>query len=167
VHNHRHFYFAQIGHYHFAPTTVISTLILSKGNATIFHRFGRKEMSPGSVLNDARAQVETSQPDRRLRPRYPIILQLQYKLTNQDPGKQTGSGRTLSISSGGIFFQTTNRLPVGCEIDLAIDWPCLLNGVSLLKLVAHGHVVRHDAKGTAVEVSRYEFRTRRAQPPRT
>jgi hypothetical protein len=124
-------------------------------------------MSPGSVLNDARAQVETYPPDRRLCARYPIILQLQYKLPNQDAAKPTGSGRTLSISSGGIFFQTKNRLPVGCEIDLDIDWPCLLDGVSLLKLVVHGYVVRHDAKGTAVEVSRYEFRTRKAPPPRT
>jgi hypothetical protein len=124
-------------------------------------------MSPGSVLKDALAEVETSRPDRRLRPRYPIILQLQYKLPNQDPAQQTGSGRTLSISSGGIFFQTKNRLPLGCEIDLAIDWPCVLDGVCLLKLVVHGYVVRHDAKGTAVEVIRYEFRTRKAQPPRT
>jgi c-di-GMP-binding flagellar brake protein YcgR len=123
-------------------------------------------MSPGSVLNDARAQVETCPPDRRLFSRYPIILDLQYKLPNQDSAKPTGSGRTLSISSGGIFFRTKNRLPVGCEIDLDIDWPCLLDGVSLLKLVVHGYVVRHDAKGTAVEVSRYEFRTRRAQPSR-
>ncbi len=124
-------------------------------------------MSPGSVLKDARAQVETCRPDRRLRLRYPITLKLQYNLPYQDPAKQTGSGRTLNISSGGIFFQTINRLPVGCEIDLDIDWPCLLDGVSLLKLVAHGYVVRHDAKGTAVELSRYEFRTRRAQLPRT
>ena len=131
------------------------------------HRFERKEMSPGSVFKDARAQVETFRPDRRLHPRYPITLGVHYKLPNQDPAKQTGSGKTRSISSGEIFFETKNRLPEGSEIYLAIDWPCLLDGACRLMLVVHGSVVRGDAKGTAVKFSRYEFRTRKAQPPRT
>ena len=85
--------------------TVIWILILFSGNATTLHRFERKEMSPGSVLKDARAQVETFRPDRRLHPRYPITLGVHYKLPNQDPAKQTGSGKTRSISWDEIFVR--------------------------------------------------------------
>jgi c-di-GMP-binding flagellar brake protein YcgR len=116
-------------------------------------------MSRGSVLNDALAASDTSQPDRRQYPRYPIALELRYKLLNQDPAQKPRSGRTLSISNGGISFDTKDQLPEGSQIDLAIDWPYLLNGASRLRLVVHGHVVRGDTKGAVVKVSRYEFRT--------
>jgi hypothetical protein len=124
-------------------------------------------MSPGSVLKDARVQLESFRPDRRLHPRFPITLGVHYKLPNQDPAKQAGSGKTRSISSDEICFETTRRLPGGSEIDLAIDWPFLLDGACRLMLVVHGSVVRGDAKGTTVKFSSYEFRTRKAQPPRT
>ena len=126
-----------------------------------------KEMSPSSVLKDARAQVESVQQDERLHLRYPIALGVRYKIPNQDRAKQTGSGRTRSISSDEIVLEPQSHLPEGSEIDLAIDWPFLLDGASRLMLVVHGSVVRCDAKGTAVKFSRYEFRTRRAQLPRT
>lgn len=123
-------------------------------------------MSPGSILKDARADVDACRR-HGLHLRYPIALSVQYKIPNHDPAKQTGSGKTRSISSDEIFFETQNCLPEGSEIDLTIDWPCMLDGACRLMLVVHGSVVRGDAKGTAVKFSRYEFRTRKSQPPRT
>ena len=96
-------------------------------------------MSPGSVLNGALAASDASRPDQRQYPRYPIALELQYKLLNQDPAQKPRSGITLSISTGGIFFEAKDQLPEGSQIDLAIDWPYLLNGVCRLRLVVHGH----------------------------
>ena len=116
-------------------------------------------MSPGSILKDGVAPFESPRPDQRLHSRYPISLDFQYELLNQSPFKQTGSGRTLNISTGGVFFETPDPLPDHGQIDLALHWPFLLNGACPLKLLVHGHIVRTDATGTAVKVMRHEFRT--------
>ncbi len=118
---------------------------------------GRK-MSPGSVLKNAALQA-TPRPDRRLHTRYPIRLDLQYKLLNQGVVNRTGSGRTLNMGTGGIFFESKRPLPHDDEIDLEMTWPVLLDGVCPLKLIVHGRIVRSDNKGTAVRVRSYDFRT--------
>lgn len=117
-------------------------------------------MSPGSVLAVPPAPWEASQPDRRQHFRYPLNLEVQYRL----PDKRAGLGKTLNISSGGIFFKTSGPLPQRSQIHLAIDWPFLLDGVCHLKLMVRGQVVRSDAKATAIKVSSYEFRTSKARP---
>jgi c-di-GMP-binding flagellar brake protein YcgR len=116
-------------------------------------------MSPSSVLKDGVAPLENPRPDQRLYPRYPIRLDLQYKLLNHSPGNQNGFGRTVNISTGGIFLKTRNPLPEHDKIDLVINWPFLLDGAWPLKLIVHGRVVRSNAKGTTVSMTRYEFRT--------
>ena len=113
-------------------------------------------MSPSSVLKDGVTPFESPRPDQRLHPRYPISLDLQYKLLNQ---ARTGSGRTLNISTGGIFFETHDPLPEHGQIDLEMNWPFFLDGACPLKLRVQGRIVRSDATGTAVRLTRYEFRT--------
>ena len=112
-------------------------------------------MSPSSMLTAPPRYWEASHPDRRQHFRYPLNLELRYRLSD----KITGVGATLNISSGGIFFKTSGPLPQRSQINLAIDWPFLLDGVCHLKLVMWGQVVRSDAKGTAIKASSYEFRT--------
>ena len=116
-------------------------------------------MSPSSVLKDGVAPLENPRPDQRLHPRYPIRLYLQYKLLKRSRVDRIGSGTTLNISTGGIFFETEDPLPEHGQIHLAMSWPFLLDGACPLQLLVHGRIVRTDAKGTAVKVSRYEFRT--------
>ena len=115
-------------------------------------------MSPGSV-GGAVALFESPQPDQHRYRRYPIRLDLEYELRNQGPVNRTGLGRTLNIGSGGIFLKTRDPLPEHCKIDLVMNWPFLLDGARPLKLIVHGQVVRSNAKGTTVSMTRYEFRT--------
>jgi hypothetical protein len=122
-------------------------------------------MSADFGLKDAELQA-TPRPDRRLRTRYPIRLDLQYKLLNRGPVKQTGSRRTLNLNSGGIFFETNDFLPTRGLILLVMRWPILLDGACPLKVLVQGRIVRTDAKGTAVRVSSYEFCTGKVQRPR-
>jgi hypothetical protein len=116
-------------------------------------------MTPSSVLEGSVAPFESPRPDHRLHPRYPIRLDPQYKMLNQGPVKQAGSGRILNISAGGIFFETKDFLPAGSLIALVMRWPILLDGACPLNLRVQGRVVRTDATGNAVKVSSYEFRT--------
>ena len=116
-------------------------------------------MSPGSVLKDPLALLETPLRDQRLHRRYAISLDVQYKLRNNGQRAVCGRGRTFNISSGGVYFQATDAFPAGGEIELLMKWPFLLDGDCPLKLVVHGKIVRSDSGGTAIQALRHEFRT--------
>ena len=94
--------------------------------------------------------------ERRHKSRYPIQLELRYRLA---AGKQHGSGITMNISSEGVRFRCRESLPINSQITLAISWPVFLNERCGLTLVMSGSVVRGDSTSSAVRVYSYEFRT--------
>jgi len=102
------------------------------------------------------------QDDRRRHRRYPLRLEVRYKLLHVGHAVQTGSGRTLNVSTGGVLFEVDRALPARNEITLDITWPVLLDGVQHLKVVANGRVVRSEGRTVAVRVRTFEFRTRRS-----
>jgi hypothetical protein len=115
-------------------------------------------MSP-ALASDAVRLLEKRNADQRLHQRYPIVLSVEYKLLNKGRVERLGSGRTKNISSGGIFFEVDEALPTQGKIELAMDWPFLLEGVCALKLVMRGLIVRSDTQGIAVKIAHHEFRT--------
>jgi hypothetical protein len=115
-------------------------------------------MSPASSP-DLSALRESSRPDQRLHRRYPIALDLRYKLENERHITHSGSGRTLNLSSGGIFFKPKEPVPERGQIELVVNWPFLLDGACHLHLIARGRIVRSNDNGTAVEVTHHELRT--------
>jgi len=98
--------------------------------------------------------------DRRGTIRFPVREELKYKVLQPKAPALSGSGHTLNIGSGGILFTTQDRLPLGRQVELAVNWPARLDGTCPLKFVAVGRVVRADATQAAVRIERYEFRTR-------
>ena len=106
----------------------------------------------GTELPDAR-QVE-----QRIHCRYPITLDVHYKLLDTDSGEQIGIGKTVNVSCGGVLFEATDGLPARSLIALFIDWPLLKESAHPLKLVMYGRVIRSDGQLVAVRVSRHEFR---------
>jgi PilZ domain len=115
-------------------------------------------MSPALARATSRL-LETHRADQRLHQRYPIALNVEYKLLIKGRVERLGSGRTTNISSGGIFFEADDPLPTRGRVELAMDWPFLLEGVCALKLVMRGRIVRSDTKGIAVQIVQHEFRT--------
>jgi len=119
-------------------------------------------MRSGKRRNVTELELATSSlmADRRACSRYPLELQMQYKLIRGRHTIYAGDSRTCNISSGGIlFFATGEFFAPGTVAELSIAWPVLLNSTVPMKLLAFGKVVRSDARGTAVAVLRYEFRT--------
>lgn len=100
---------------------------------------------------------ELHNKDRRSRNRYPITLQLQYKLGTGLV--RLGFGHTINISSGGVLFEGDDYLPNGGKIELALNWPFLLQGSCGLKLVMRGRIVRRERNKVAVKAEFREFRT--------
>jgi len=100
--------------------------------------------------------------DRRLTSRFPLQQEVRYRLVQAKALAAKGVGHTVDISSGGIQFTTTERLPVGRMVEIAMSWPARLDGICPLQFVARGRVLRSDGETAVVRIQRYEFRTRAA-----
>ena len=107
--------------------------------------------------------------ERRTKRRFQIEQEVRYKMLYGQRIAETGVGRTINISSGGVWFTTETMLTSGMPIELSMTWPVLLNDSCPMKLMIYGCVVRSNDKGAAVAIERYEFRTsgRALQPQPT
>jgi hypothetical protein len=101
----------------------------------------------------------THRADQRLHRRYPIVLDAEFELLNEDRVELFGYARTLNISTGGVLLSTHDSLPAGRSIKLAMNWPLLLGGVCPLRLIVRGHIVRSHGKRIAVQSTHHQFRT--------
>jgi hypothetical protein len=113
-------------------------------------------MSQGPILNAFFGEL----PERRDSNRFPLQEELSYRVVNTKTERIAGTGRTLDMSSSGICFTTLEKLQIGRQVEVAVNWPALLDGNCALKFVAVGRVVRSDDHSAAVKIERYEFRTR-------
>ena len=105
--------------------------------------------------------------ERRGKRRFRIEQDVRYRLLYGHRIAETGSGRTLNMSSSGVWISTQTQLSPGLPVELSISWPALLNDVCPMKLMIYGCVVRSTETGAAVAIERYEFRTQgtRLQQP--
>jgi len=74
--------------------------------------------------------------ERRMKRRFEIEQDLRYKVLYGYRIAETGTGRTVNISSGGVWFTTNSMLATGMPMELSMAWPALLNGCRALKLTA-------------------------------
>jgi hypothetical protein len=106
--------------------------------------------------------------ERRAAIRFAIGQEVLYKiLDHRAATPESGVGKTLDISSGGVLFETAQQLRPGKRVELSVNWPALLEGGCPLKFVAVGRVVRAEETWAAMHIEQYEFRTRRSKemPP--
>jgi len=96
--------------------------------------------------------------ERRSAVRYPMVLNVRYQ-TLRKKSNECGIGRTVNVSSGGFLIATEHNVPIGIRLEVAVEWPALLDGTIELLLVAAGRVVRARDASFALAVSGYEFRT--------
>lgn len=81
-------------------------------------------------------------------------LGLRYKLASG----QSGMGEVVNMSTGGLLFRGGIQLPVGELIEADLTWPFPLDSGQSLELRVHGMVVRSDLGGTAISISKHQFR---------
>ena len=112
---------------------------------------------------DDRSPNGRSDRERRTKRRFMIDQEVKYKMLYGQRIAETGVGRTLNISSGGVWFSTESMLTSGMPVELSMNWPVLLNDVCPMKLVIYGCIVRANEAGAAMAIERYEFRTQGAR----
>lgn len=118
---------------------------------------GRLRCRGGMIM--AKRKKQDEHVDRRTKRRFGIEQGLRYKLLYGSRVAEAGNGRTLNISSSGVWFTTEGVLSTGLPVELSMSWPARLNDVCPMKLMIYGCVVRSDGDGTALAIERYEFRT--------
>ena len=116
-------------------------------------------MSPAPAYKPASASAGQKHFDRRASRRYPINLELHYKLLKRQKVLHAGGGTSSNISSGGVLFEADRVLLPGSSIELSLAWPLTLGNTCPLQLKILGQVVRTNSNTVAVKINRYEFRT--------
>lgn len=106
--------------------------------------------------------INTAGRDKRKKRRFHIEQQVRYKTLYGRHVGEVGTGKTVNISSSGLWFTTDVMLAAGLPMELSMDWPALLNDSCPLKLMVYGCVVRSNQEGAAITIERYEFRTQGA-----
>jgi hypothetical protein len=122
----------------------------------------------GTQLHEDR-MVTHGERERRTKRRFHIEEDVRYKMLYGQRIAESGAGKTMNISSGGVWFTTEAMLTSGMAIEISMTWPALLNDSCPMKLMIYGCVVRSNDKSAAVAIERYEFRTqgRSLQSPST
>ena len=111
------------------------------------------------TLQEEKAGNRFSERERRTKRRFEIEQDVRYKMLYGQRIAETGVGKTMNISSSGVWFATENMLTSGMPVELSMNWPVLLNDSCPMKLMIYGCVVRSNEKSAAVAIERYEFRT--------
>ncbi len=96
--------------------------------------------------------------ERRACKRYAVQLEVRYKQAGIDG---LGVGATVNLSGSGLLFTAETPIAVGHNVEVAILWPARLDDTCGLQLVAKGAVVRCEGRLVALQIQKYEFRTRR------
>jgi len=98
--------------------------------------------------------------EKRGSKRFPIEREVQYKVKvgNGRGAPQSGIGKTVNMSSGGVLFAAPEALAPGKPIELSISWPAQLDSKRALKLVTRAWITRCEGTDVAVKIENHEFR---------
>jgi hypothetical protein len=99
--------------------------------------------------------------DQRTALRFPLELGVRYRILREGHISTVRAGRSLDISSGGLFVAPEHQSDVktGTKLVAFVEWPILLDSTTPLQLFVAGCVVRSDTRGFAVSIHKYQFRT--------
>jgi PilZ domain len=126
-------------------------------------------MSRYLVLMDLSSELQAGlpmepRPDRRDSVRFPLPLTVRYSASHRRALVETGSGQIIDLSSSGLRIAGHGPLKAGLKLDVAINWPVLLDGHVQLQLIVAGVVIWSSETEIALRFRRHDFRTRRAEP---
>jgi hypothetical protein len=108
------------------------------------------------------SQRPNDQPERRASRRFSLERTISYRAVGYGPVGESGIGRTVNISSGGILIVTDRPLSPGMRLEIEVDWPGMAADGGSLKLSIQGQIVRskkNDVALAGVKILRHTFHT--------
>ena len=101
--------------------------------------------------------------ERRSKSRFPLRLSVRYRTLTGGPAL-IGAGRTVNMSSGGLLIASEEPIVrTGARLQLMVDWPFLLHGVTPLQLIVSCRVTRCRPEEFAVKLDQYQFKTKKRE----
>ena len=85
-----------------------------------------------------------------------------YHVYDRKHGSISGIGQTVNFSSSGALLRVQHPISLNQPLEMAVEWPFLLDNHVQLQFVAEGRVVRVDRGCVGIQFERHEFRTCRA-----
>ena len=101
--------------------------------------------------------------ERRTSVRFPLALDVRYSVLHRNGPIETGCGQLIDVSSSGLRFTAQAPVERGVKLDVAINWPVLLDGRIQLQLTVSGVVIRSYGTEIAMRIQKHEFRARSVQ----
>src|ERR1700691_2671297 len=99
--------------------------------------------------------------ERRSKSRFPLRLGVRYRILSGGPSL-IGEGQTVNMSSRGLLIAADEaKVNAGARLQLTVDWPSLLHGITPLQLIVSCRVTRCLPEEFAVELDQYQFRTKK------
>ncbi|MGB9456372.1 MAG: response regulator [Bryobacteraceae bacterium] len=124
-----------------------------------------KMLEPPACASEELVRLpKDSSAERRANTRFPLTLEVRFAVSERRALVETGSGRTIDLSSSGLSFTADGPLLTGQLLEVSIDWPALRDGGVRIQLIISGVVVRTNGAATALGIQRYQFTTRRVGP---
>jgi len=97
--------------------------------------------------------------ERRRAKRFPLRREARYTILEPQKRNAPIGTETLDMSSGGMCLRSTNPPPPGSRVDVAVNWPAVLENGCRLKFVARARVMWRSADSMGVMIEKHEFRT--------
>jgi hypothetical protein len=99
--------------------------------------------------------------ERRSKARFPLRLTVRYQTLSGGPSL-VGVGQTVNMSSRGLLIASDEvHVRAGSRLQLTVDWPFLLHGITPLQLIVSCRVTRSLPEEFAVKLEQYLFRTKK------
>src|SRR5277367_6494043 len=93
--------------------------------------------------------------ERRSAVRYSVELSVRFRALSQT-SPFCGAGRVVNASRGGVWVVSEDKIRLGAQVEMTLEWPFLLDGRIPLRLFATGRILRRGASGFAATMERYE-----------
>jgi hypothetical protein len=91
--------------------------------------------------------------------RFPLSLDLRFRVLGHSRGHAGGVGKTVSITRVGVLFTGAGDLSPGVSLKLLICWPYKLDGERPLHLVIWGRVVSSVMGQTLIMIRKHRLCT--------
>jgi hypothetical protein len=93
--------------------------------------------------------------------RFPLKLRVRYRIQNEGLVSIDQAGKSLDISSNGLFIapEKPSNLSIGTDLVAVVEWPVLRDSSMPMQLVVSGWVVRFDTRGFAISFRDHAMRT--------
>ena len=96
--------------------------------------------------------------DKRGAVRYDVAKRLEYRIMDGESAFSWKQGAVHNMSATGVLIELAESLPVGCILEVAMDWPGLYHGKAAVRLVLCGSVVRTHGRTVAMRILSHQFR---------